>query len=73
MIDFAKSHLAHIIIEKIKEVFKDYTDAEESVNYYKTNFSKLFKFYTKIRKDEVWTKEDGEKRIKELEEYEKNH
>lgn len=62
LISFAKSHISHLIMIQIKKEFDEEGDDE----YYKNIISDSFKFYARIRKGEVWTKEDGDKRVKEL-------
>lgn len=59
----AKENLVDIAIDVCEHEFGDDKDLIEDV---KADISKYFKFYAKVRKGEVWTKELGDKRIKEL-------
>jgi hypothetical protein len=43
-----------------------YPDDEEFIEDVKNNMSDYFKFYAKVRSGEVWNKEMGNSRIKEL-------
>lgn len=59
----AKETLAEMIINSCKREFGDDSSFIDDV---KNNFSDYFKFYAKVRVGEVWNKEFGINRIKEL-------
>lgn len=60
---FAKKLLIDMIIDSCKDA---YPDDEEFIKDVENNTSDYFKFYAKVRKGEVWNKEMGDNRIKEL-------
>lgn len=58
-------HLAkEMIIEMIAKSIPDCDD--DFIEYLKNNSSDYLKFFAKVRKGEVWTKELGEQRMHEL-------
>lgn len=50
----------------IKVYDSELGEDKEFLDYMKNNTSDYLKFYAKVRKGEVWTKELGDQRIKEL-------
>lgn len=65
----AKEVLSDMLINSCKDVLPD---EEEFIEDIKNNTSDYFKFYAKVRKGEIWNKEMGDNRIKELHEEIKN-
>ena len=59
----AKEVLTDMMIDACEQ---EYGDDKGFIEDVKKDTSNYFKFYAKVRKDEVWTKELGDKRIKEL-------
>lgn len=59
----AKEMLINMLLDSCNEEIKEDT---EFIDYIKNNTSEHFKFYAKVRAGEVWTKELGDNRIKEL-------
>jgi hypothetical protein len=59
----AKETLTGILIDTFKSI---YPDDDELIEEITTNMSDYFKFYAKVRKGEVWNKELGDNRVKEL-------
>lgn len=59
----AKEKIIDMTIDSCRTEFPD---DEEFIADVKQNISEYFKFYGKVRKGEVWNKEMGEDRIKEL-------
>lgn len=59
----AKETLIDMLINSCKEV---YPDDEEFIEDVKNNISECFKFCAKVRVGEVWNKEMGDNRVKEL-------
>lgn len=60
---FAKEMLKEMFINTCKAAFGD---DEEFIKDLENDFSNYCKFYAKVRKGEVWSKELGDQRIKEL-------
>ena len=60
---FAKEVLIDMMIKSFESV---YGVDKEFTNDVKNNINDYFKFYAKVRVGEVWNKELGDKRIKEL-------
>ena len=60
---FAKEMLKEMLINTCKA---EYGDDKEFIKDLEDDFSNYFKFYAKVRKGEVWSKELGNQRIKEL-------
>lgn len=59
----AKEALTDMLIDSCKTV---YPNDEEFIEDVKSNVSEYFKFCAKVRKGEVWNKEMGDNRVKEL-------
>ena len=59
----AKESIIDMMIKSFKIQFGE---DEECIEDIKNNTSNYFKFYAKVRKGEVWNKELGDNRIKEL-------
>ena len=59
----AKGTLIDIAVNACKE---EYPDDEEFIEDLKNNASNYFKFRARVRTGEVWTKEMGDNRVKEL-------
>lgn len=59
----AKESILDMMIDSFKAQFGE---DKEFLEHIKNNTSDYFKFYAKVRKGEVWTKELGDNRIKEL-------
>jgi hypothetical protein len=59
----AKETLTAMLIDSCKSL---YPDDEEFIEDVKNKISDYFKFYAKVRKGEVWNKEMGDNRVKEL-------
>lgn len=59
----AKESILDMMIESFKAQFGE---DKEFLDHVKNNTSDYFKFYAKVRVGEVWTKELGDARIKEL-------
>lgn len=62
LIQIAKETLIDIICESFDE------DEKDLIENFKNNISDYAKFYAKVRKGEVWTKELGEKEIEKIKE-----
>lgn len=60
---FAKETLINMLIDSCKNA---YPDDDEFIDEIKNNTSDYFKFYAKVRKGEVWSKEMGNNRLEEL-------
>lgn len=63
LILLAKERLTNMLINSCREA---YPDDEEFIDDVKTIVSEYFKFYAKVRTGEVWSREMGDNRIKEL-------
>lgn len=61
--NLAKESIIDMMIESFKTQFGEY---EEFIEEIRNNTSDYFKFYAKVRKGEIWSKELGDNRIKEL-------
>lgn len=62
-----KSLAKEALIERLINTCKSaYPDDKEFIEDIKNNTSNYFKFYAKVRKGEVWNKELGDQRIKEI-------
>lgn len=59
----AKETLTDMLINSCKEA---YPDDEEFIDDVKNNVSEYFKFCAKVRIGEIWNKEMGDNRVKEL-------
>ena len=62
LIKLSKKWLIDMLIKSCKDIYDD----EDFINELKEKQSDYFKFYAKVRKGEIWTKEIAENRIKEL-------
>ena len=60
---FAKETLTDMMIDDCEQ---EYGEDKWFIEDVKKDISNYFKFYAKVRKGEVWTKELGDNRIKEL-------
>jgi len=59
----AKDELIAIFVKAYEN---DFEKDKDLLDYLKNNTSDYLKFYAKVRKGEVWSKELGDQRIKEL-------
>lgn len=58
-----KEILTDMLINSCK---REFPDDEEFIEDVKNNISDYFKFYAKVRKGEIWNKELGDNKVKEL-------
>ena len=63
LISLAKEEILDMLMDSCKDVFGD---DEEFLEEVKNNTSDYFKFYAKVRKGEIWTKELGDAMVKKL-------
>ena len=63
LIALAKKEILDMLMDSCKDVFGD---DEEFLEEVKNNTSDYFKFYAKVRKGEIWTKELGDAMVKKL-------
>lgn len=63
LISLAKEEILDMLMASCKDVFGD---DEEFLEEVKNNTSDYFKFYAKVRKGEIWTKELGDAMVKKL-------
>lgn len=60
LINYAKEELTNMIIDSCENVYGNSDGLIDDIREHQSNY---IKFYVKIRADEVWTKELGDKRL----------